>query len=69
MSYGITPNDDKCACQNAILPNSIRVLIPDTRTECSIELHTTTTTTNTTVNMCVPPPTLDWTGISLHVPC
>ena len=27
--YGITPNDVKGACQNAILPNSIRVLIPE----------------------------------------
>ena len=44
MPYDITPNDDKCACQNAIL-------IPDTRIECSIELYTTTIT-NTTVNVC-----------------
>ena len=51
MPYDITPNDDKCACQNAILLNSIRVLIPDTRIECSIELYTTTIT-NTTVNVC-----------------
>ena len=50
MPYDITPNDDECACQNAILSNSIRVRIPDTRIECSIELHTTTT--NSTVSVC-----------------
>ena len=57
MSYGITPNDDKCACQNAILPNSIRVCMPDTSIECSVELHTTNTNTNTSYGQSVCPST------------